>query len=198
MEHMHFQCHKKVVQVVVLVGTDTRTLKIVATKTAKLQESRERWGLTLAVTFNSTTVWKHFREIQAINGQGDPTVSQRKVASCPRGFRYGSIYWDDDDCRNSNKIWGILPDGSYGRDTFVQYCCRNDDRYHQPIALPTRKPFILYRYGGRCQRVRGMRMSELYIKWDDENRHNDDNCRGFHPDARCHKNQCLHFCYYRR
>ena len=121
-----------------------------------------------------------------------------KKGSCPRGFRYGSIYWDDDDRRNSNKIWGILPDGSYGRDTFVQYCCRNDDRYHWPIALPTRKPFILYRYGGRCQRVRGMRTSELYIKWDDENRRNDDNCRGSHPDAACHKNQRLHFCYYRR
>ena len=121
-----------------------------------------------------------------------------KKGDCPHGFRYGTIYWDDDDHRNSNKIWGILPDGSYGRDTFVQYCCRNDDRYHRPIALPTRKPFILYRYGGRCQRVRGMRTSELYIKWDDENRRNDDNCRGSHPDASCHKNQLLHFCYYRR
>jgi hypothetical protein len=42
MEHMHFQCHEEAVQVVGLVDTDTRTLKIVVIKTAKLQELKER------------------------------------------------------------------------------------------------------------------------------------------------------------
>ncbi len=121
-----------------------------------------------------------------------------KKGDCPSGFRYGTIFWDDEDRHNKNKRWGILPDGVYGKDTWIQYCCRNDDRYYRPIALQMRSPFILYRYGGRCQRVRGMRTSVLYIKWHDEDRRNDDNCRGFHPDASCRKDQLLHFCYYRR
>ena len=121
-----------------------------------------------------------------------------KKGSCPRGFRYGSIYWDDEDRRNGNRKWGTLPDGSYGSNTEVQYCCRNDGRYSRPIALLTRRPFILYRYGGRCQRVSGMRTYELYIKWDDEDRRNRDNCKGSHPDATCRNNQLLRFCYYSR
>ena len=121
-----------------------------------------------------------------------------KKGSCPRGFRYGSIYWDDEDCCNGNKRWHALPDGSYGSNTQVQYYCRNDGRYYRPIALPTRRPFILYRYGGRCQRVRGMCTSELYIKQDDEDCRSGDNCRGYHTDATCRNNQLLCFCYYRR
>ena len=74
-----------------------------------------------------------------------------KKGNCPRGFRYGSIYWDDEDRRNRNKRWGTLPDGSYGSNTEVQYCCRSDGRHYRPMVLPTKRPFILYRYGGHCQ-----------------------------------------------
>ena len=49
--------------------------------------------------------------------------------------------------RNKNKRWGTLPDGSYGRNTEIQYCYRNDGRHNRPMVLPTRRPFILYRYG---------------------------------------------------
>ena len=121
-----------------------------------------------------------------------------KKGNCPSGFRYGSIYWDDHNRRNRNKRWGTLPDGSYGRNTEVHYCCRNDGRHNSPMALPTKNPFILYRYGGRCQRVRGMRTDELFIKWDDENVRNRDGCAGHHPDAPCKSNQLLRFCYYSR
>ena len=93
---------------------------------------------------------------------------------------------------------GTLPDSSYGRNTEIQYCCRNDGRHNRLMVLPTRRPFILYRYGGRCQRVRGMRTDELYIKWEDENIRNRDNCKGDHPDATCRGNQLLRFCYYSR
>ena len=119
-----------------------------------------------------------------------------KKGSCPSRFRSGSIFWDDEDHRNKNRIWGTLPDGRYDRNTEVQYCCRRDGSPHKPILLPKRKPFILYRYRGRCQRVKGMRYQQLYIKWDDQNHHNDDHCRGHHPDATCRKDQRLSFCYY--
>jgi hypothetical protein len=151
-----------------------------------------------SVLFASTTVWKRFGEIQAINAWPRGSYCIAEKGDCPSGFRYGSIYWDDKDHHNRNKRWGILPDGVYGRDTWIQYCCHNNDRYYRPITLQTRSPFILYRYGGRCQRVRGMRTSMLQIKWNDEDRRNDDNCRRFHPNASCRKDQLLHFCYYRR
>ena len=119
-----------------------------------------------------------------------------KKGSCPTGFRAGSIYWDDENSHNENKRWGTLPDGRYDRNTLVEYCCRSDGNPQSPIALPTHKPFILYRYGGRCQKVEGMYYSKLYIRWDDENHRNRDKCGGHHPDATCKRNQTLNFCYY--
>ena len=122
-----------------------------------------------------------------------------KRGSCPTGFnKHGSIYWDDEDSNNKNRRWGTLPDGRYDTNTEVQYCCRNDGRHSTPMTLPIMERFILYRYGGRCQLVRGMRYSQLYIKWDDEDAGNDNNCKGDHPDASCNNNQELYFCYYSR
>ena len=121
-----------------------------------------------------------------------------KKGRCPRGFHGGSIFWDDEDYRNKNKRWGALPDGRYNRNTLVQYCCRSDGNHRTPMVLPTSRPFILYRYGGRCQRVRGMYYSNLYIRWDDEDLRNRDKCYGRHPDTTCRKNQVLRFCYYYR
>ena len=119
-----------------------------------------------------------------------------KKHECPDGFRPGSIKWDDENHHNKNRNWGVLPDGKYNKDTVVFFCCRSDGNYRSPMALPTNKPFILYRYGDRCQKVRGMYYSNLYLKWDDEDHHNRDKCEGMHPVASCRKDQNLNFCYY--
>ena len=119
-----------------------------------------------------------------------------KKGKCPRGFWKGGIHWDDYNYFNKNWKWGELPDGRYNRDTTVDYCCRSDGNHRSPIDLPTDKPFVLYRYGGHCQRVRGMRYTQLYIKWNDSNIFNRDKCWGRHPDATCRHDQVLHFCYY--
>lgn len=121
-----------------------------------------------------------------------------KFERCPDKFQEGYIYWDDKNYKNRNKKWGTLPNGGYGRNTRVEYCCRNDGRHKNSILLPTDHPFILYRYGGRCQRVKGMRYTEYYVKWDDQNFRNKNKCRGSHPDSSCGRNQKLHFCYYRK
>ena len=121
-----------------------------------------------------------------------------KKGGCPGGFRHGGIKWDDEDSRNKNRRWGVLPDGVYNKDTVVNYCCRSDANHYTPMSLPTTRPFILYRYGGRCQNVRGMRQYPIWIKWDDEDSRNKDRCWRGHPDSTCRKDQVLQMCYYTR
>ena len=43
----------------------------------------------------------------------------------PLGFDDGYITWDDEDkLHSANNNEGTLPDGEYGIDTTVYYCCR--------------------------------------------------------------------------
>ncbi|CAC5410107.1 unnamed protein product [Mytilus coruscus] len=60
----------------------------------------------------------------------------RQGISCPPGFRTGSILWDDEDNRNSNALGGVLPSGSYDRNTLINYCCRSDGLARKRIILP--------------------------------------------------------------
>ena len=121
-----------------------------------------------------------------------------KKGKCPHNFRQGGIKWDDDNRNNKNQIWGVLPDGVYNKDTIVNYCCRSDANYNTPMTLPTTRPFILYRYGGKCQNVRGMHKYHIWIQWDDEDHRNKDACWGARPDSNCKPNQLVRMCYYRK
>ena len=118
-----------------------------------------------------------------------------KKSSCPSGFSLGSIYWDDEDNRNANSRGGTLPDGNYGRNTRIYYCCRTDGSYNDPIALPTSHPFFLLRKGGKCQKVLGMNVRDEWVHWDDEDNRNIDSNSGMHPDN-TYPNHLIHFCYY--
>ena len=40
------------------------------------------------------------------------------------GFQDGYIYWDDEDFGNKNSHDGVLPDGEFGTNTKIYYCCR--------------------------------------------------------------------------
>ena len=166
---------------------------------------RKSSGIESKVTISvGRNIWFYYcvktylRETLAISGREEPTVLQN--GSCPSGFKSGSIFWDDEDSHNRNKKWGTLPNGtcSYNRNTKVYYCCRSDGNHNSAMVPPTSEPFILYRYGGHCQRVRGMQYYQLYIKWDDEDHRNRDGCSGAHPDATCSGNQHLDFCYYKQ
>ena len=40
------------------------------------------------------------------------------------GFVEGFVLWDDEDINNMNAHGGVLPDGTYGENTLMKYCCR--------------------------------------------------------------------------
>ena len=117
---------------------------------------------------------------------------------CPNGFHEGFIKWDDKDFRNKNKHKGQLPDGKYGENTMIHFCCRSDNvNPTNSILLPVERPFVLYRYGGDCQNVVNMTVVEDYILWNNEFSFNKDDAHGSFPDddggKRKHK---LHYCHY--
>ncbi len=117
--------------------------------------------------------------------------------ACPEDFHPGFRHWDDEDDGNKNSAQGILPRGSYGRNTRTYYCCRSDGNPYIDIFLPPTMPFVLYRYMGICQRVKGMYYTDLFIHFDDEDSGNANSCGGLYPDGSCGSNQELNLCYYR-
>ena len=123
----------------------------------------------------------------------------RRGGSCPPGgrFRSGSIYWDDEDLSNNNRVSGVLPDGEYGRNTNMFYCCRGDGDVNQEILLPTTNPFVLYQYNSRgCQKVAGMTATEIYIRYDNEDIHNTDSCDDGPLNDSCGGNHRIYMCLY--
>ncbi|XP_063442712.1 uncharacterized protein LOC134723013 [Mytilus trossulus] len=121
----------------------------------------------------------------------------RQGISCPPGFQTGSIYWDDEDRRNSNDDFGVLPSGAYGRNTLINYCCRSDGFYRTEIILPKSKPFYLLRYtSSPCQQVQGMVVREEMVQFDDENRRNRNSLSESHPFNDGGRNNRLYYCYY--
>ncbi|CAH1232648.1 Hypp483 [Branchiostoma lanceolatum] len=120
-----------------------------------------------------------------------------KKGGCPGGFQSGELYWDDEDDDNGNSKSGELPDGSYGGNTLIRYCCRNDGSANNRISLPNRSPFYLFRYRQGCQKVAGMNVREEFFRWDDEDDDNDNRRQGAHPyDDGGNDNHRIHYCYY--
>ncbi|XP_052063522.1 uncharacterized protein LOC127703114 [Mytilus californianus] len=120
----------------------------------------------------------------------------RQGISCPPGFRTGSIHWDDEDRRNSNALGGVLPSGSYGRNTLINYCCRSDGLARKRIILPKNKPFYLLRFRSPCQQVKGMLVREEIVHSDDEDSRNKNSVSGSHPMNDGGRNNRLFYCYY--
>ena len=116
---------------------------------------------------------------------------------CFAGFSSGSLFWDDEDSRNSNAVSGTVPTGDYYHDTRIHYCCRSDGSHNTEIILPIQKPFYLFRYSSRCQRVKYMEVIEEFFRWDDEDSRNRNSKSGSHPyDDGGSENHRLHYCYY--
>lgn len=118
--------------------------------------------------------------------------------SCPSGFYFGSVYWDDEDAFNANSHGGTLPSGSFGRDTKINYCCRNDGYYYNAIELPTSHPFYLLRFTSHCQRVKGMHVREEIVRFDDEDLANGNYVSGSYPLGADREERLLLYCYYWR
>ena len=121
----------------------------------------------------------------------------RKGGNCPSGFDEGSVYWDNEDEYNFNRVSGTLPDGVYDCDTLIYYCCRNDSSIDVPIALPTATPFVLLRESASgCQQVQNMTVSEEWLFTDDENTSNENELSGHHPYVEGTTDFKIFFCYY--
>nr|XP_034305119.1 uncharacterized protein LOC105349193 [Crassostrea gigas] len=101
--------------------------------------------------------------------------------SCPEEFLPGTVHWDDEDSHNKNSYGGVLPTGSYGRNTDINYCCRDDGSYTKPILLPTSQPFYLLKFSSPCQLVKGMYVTEENVHFDDEDSNNKNSASGKHP-----------------
>ena len=112
------------------------------------------------------------------------------------GFSEGRIKWDDEDTKNDNLHSGTLPDGNYGKDTVVQFCCRSDGSAEAPIELPMRDPFFLLKHSSTCQAVMGMRVTEEWLFWDCEDKENKNVWSGKLPESLVTKDIKLYFCYY--
>ncbi|XP_048731684.2 uncharacterized protein LOC125648722 [Ostrea edulis] len=122
----------------------------------------------------------------------------RQGHTCPSGFNYGTITWDDENTNNMNRRSGILPSGDYGRDTTIHYCCRSDGYWMNYIKLPNTQPFFLIRYTSICQTVEGMLTKEVGVNYGDEKTYNRDSSSGAHP-FRLHlhgNTNFLIYCYY--
>lgn len=118
-----------------------------------------------------------------------------KKGSCPTGFQNGYITWDDEDWFNKNNKGGILPDGVYGSNTKIYYCCRTDGNKVEPIELPTIKPFFLVAYGSAsCQQVMWAQASSEWIRFDTEE--DDDGYGGAYPYGAGMNDHTVHYCYY--
>ena len=119
----------------------------------------------------------------------------------------GSISWDDEDGDNENYKNGTVPEGVYGQDTLIYYCCMTDGDVSQPISLPTQNPFYLFPYNSeQCQAVQGMNATQEYFRWDEEDDpiSSRDKTLGSHPYQTCvpssmsgkADNSIVHYCHY--
>ncbi|KAJ7375367.1 hypothetical protein OS493_002119 [Desmophyllum pertusum] len=121
-----------------------------------------------------------------------------KKGKCPRGFREGWIKWDDEDTKNDNLASGVLPDGTFAKDTILYFCCRSDGSAETPIELPMREPFFLLKHSSSCQAVMGMRVTEEWLFWDCEDRENKNSYFGDIPESFMAKDIKLYYCYYEK
>ncbi|GFS13662.1 apextrin [Elysia marginata] len=119
-----------------------------------------------------------------------------KRGPCPAFFQKGSITWDEHKSGGLSSRDGLLPNGQFFvSNTTLEYCCRADGQAVEPIDLPRSQPFYLYRHGGQCQQVAGMRVSEEFIRFDTQDVANADTATGQHPDVQLN-NVVLQLCYY--
>lgn len=112
------------------------------------------------------------------------------------GFSEGWVKWDDEDTKNDNSASGVLPDGTYSKDTLMYFCCRSDGSAETPIELPMRQPFFLLKHSRKCQAVMGMLISEEWLFWDCEDKENKNLWSGMLPESLLAKDVKLYFCYY--
>ncbi|GFO21129.1 Apextrin-like protein 2 [Plakobranchus ocellatus] len=126
------------------------------------------------------------------------TYCINKMEECPLFFEEGSIKWTDQGKGGESTTSGAVPNGQYTEaSTRLFYCCRKDAAVDEPADLPRAQPFYLYRFGGKCQQVNGMSVTEEFIRFDTVNVNNSDEAVDPHPDGEIN-DVVLHLCYYQQ
>ncbi|KAK2550156.1 Zinc metalloproteinase nas-39 [Acropora cervicornis] len=122
-----------------------------------------------------------------------------KKGNCSVNLNYGFVFWDDDDTlANMNSESGTLPDGEYGTDTEIDFCCSTDGNKDKPVVLPTKEPFYLLAYKlPRCQMVKWAVSTLEWIYYDTEHRRNFDDREGAYPYNAATDNPTIYYCHYR-
>ena len=109
----------------------------------------------------------------------------------------GFVYWDDEDNYNVNDKGGTLPDGFYGRNTKIYFCCKIDGNKNDAIILPFQSPFYLLAYNSaKCQMVKWAVASVEWIHYDTEYIINEDDRGGAYPHEAGKAHPIIYYCYY--
>ncbi|KAK3795925.1 hypothetical protein RRG08_010745 [Elysia crispata] len=132
------------------------------------------WDLTftgkgrayLRVPLNSTHS-KIFRFCEASGAfntrlwpDGSYCVNKLHGFNCPTGLYYGSVLLSNTDSKS------YFASGLLFTPNALEFCCKNSGSLDAPITLPTHSEFMLYRRGGRCQEVLGMKVSNRVLPMD--------------------------------
>ncbi|XP_015754342.1 PREDICTED: uncharacterized protein LOC107333990 isoform X2 [Acropora digitifera] len=117
-----------------------------------------------------------------------------KKGNCPEYLNYGFVYWDD-SLWNRNSKSGTLPDGVFGFNTKIEFCCRTDGNKDKPVVLPTKEPFYLLAYKSPgCQMVKWAVSTLEWIYYDTEDY---DNRGGAYPYNAGKQHPTIYYCHYR-
>ncbi|KAK3775490.1 hypothetical protein RRG08_027245 [Elysia crispata] len=84
-----------------------------------------------------------------------------KKGSCPGGLKIGYITFKTAALGNLDAAGGNKPENS---PSTMYFCCMTSGCSTTPIFLPTAHPFYLYKHDGRCQKVKGMEVTEEYVQ----------------------------------
>ena len=129
--------------------------------------------------------------------QGSFCVNKQMHKSCPAGFTDGIVWFDTEDTRPVGEARNNVVYSTHN--PCLYFCCQDSGSATVPIQLPTSSPFLLYRYGGVCQAVEGMSVSEEYLKVDTEDDRNTDFVSDRHPDVEMGDSTIkMHLCYYKK
>ncbi|RUS84734.1 hypothetical protein EGW08_007521 [Elysia chlorotica] len=99
---------------------------------------------------------------------------------CPAPFTTGRVSIDTENTGFAGDARNNIADRVY--DPTLTFCCQGNSSATGPIRLPTESPFLLYRYGDVCQDVRGMSVSEEFIRINTDDSGLVDDLYGVYPD----------------
>lgn len=131
---------------------------------------------------------------------GQYCIYMYQKGQCPKGLKSGSVFWDDENAfiSSANNKGGTLPDGEYGENTLIRFCCATGGDKNEPILLPSKSPFFLLAYASKqCQMVKWAVTSEEWIHYNTEYWTNDDEGKGAYPYDAGKQHPTIYYCYYR-